>query len=822
MLLYLKQRLKLEMRRNRAKIASYLNCTACGMYNACLRLAYKQDLTKPTDVRSLFSLSNQAVRKNDIGFAVSMVCEHAWCGDLFAYHLVSLYNRQQSTSSCSTAVCLVPARGTRRTTKPPPWWIKKEAGYVVDNITEANQKFLRDISLDIYSENLKERKSSNSTFERGVWETGSVRTGLVCRKIGVIPQYFKNGTRVLCTLLEAKEKVLDNHVISYTDPEKWYKYSKIGKKEGLKMLGRLTVGVQSDDPQKFTAAYRGIFEKAGVLPKQKLAGFAITPNAQIQPGTRLYANHFTVGQYVDVWGHTIDYGFQGVMVRWGFKGMPATHGVTKTHRRPGSIGTAGQACVKPGKKMPGHMGSEWRALRGIQILRINTAEQVLYVKGPNVPGPVGALIYVKDSGVMEKRVSVRIVLCNGNPPFPTFYPEECDPLPEEQFHDSLFQYTEPTIEYPEEKATSTTVRKGPVKVKISENQKENVINFPFETSHQRMLKIQSRCALSTVKQIGQFVKRWKSSLVLVEHDNEKISTASLSAITAASKLGDVSCLILGDKCQEVANSVAKVNNVKNVYVTEHSALRGFLPEIMTPLIIACQSSFKFDVIIAAATGFGKNIIPRVAAKLDVSCCSDVIEIKQPDVFVRPLYAGNALATIKVLDAVKVMTVRPTTFPPAGMNSGNATVRQGPVLEAETAVSEFIGQELSKSERPQLTEAKVVVSGGRGMKSAENFKLLYDLADRLGAAVGASRAAVDAGYVHNDFQVGQTGKIVAPDLYIALGISGAIQHLAGIKDSRTIVAINTDADAPIFKVADYGLIADLFEAVPEMIAILDKS
>ncbi|KRZ78020.1 Electron transfer flavoprotein subunit alpha, mitochondrial [Trichinella papuae] len=703
---------------------------------------------KPTD----------AIRKNDIGFAVGMVCELAWCGNLFAYHLVSLYNCQQSTSSSSTAVCLVPARGTRRTSRPPPWWIKKEAGYVVDNITEANQKFLRDISLDIYSEKLKERKSSISTFERGVWDAGSVRTGLVCRKIGVIPQYFKNGTRVLCTLLEAKEKVLDNHVISYTDPEKWYKYSKIGKKEGLKILGRLTVGVQSDDPQKFTAAYRGIFEKAGVLPKQKLAAFAITPNAQIQPGTRLYANHFTVGQYVDVWGHTIDYGFQGVMVRWGFRGMPATHGVTKSHRRPGSIGTAGQACVKPGKKMPGHMGSEWRPLRGIQILRINTAEQVLYVKGPNVPGPVGTLIYVKDSGVMEKRVS--------NPPFPTFYPDECDPLPEEQFHDSLFQYTEPTIEYPEEKATSTTIRKGPIKVKK---------------------QAKSRCALNTVKQIGQCVKRWKSSLVLVEHDSEKISTASLSAITAASKLGDVSCLILGDKCQEVANSVAKVNNVKNVYVTEHSALRGFLPEIMTPLIISCQNNFKFDVIIAAATSFGKNIIPRVAAKLDVSCCSDVITIKQSDVFVRPLYAGNALATIKVLDDVKVMTIRPTTFPPAGMNSGNASVQQG-----------------------------------RGMKSAENFKLLYDLADRLGAAVGASRAAVDAGYVHNDFQVGQTGKIVAPDLYIALGISGAIQHLAGIKDSRTIVAINTDADAPIFKIADYGLIADLFEAVPEMIAILDKS
>ncbi|KRY72427.1 Electron transfer flavoprotein subunit alpha, mitochondrial [Trichinella pseudospiralis] len=736
---------------------------------------------KPTDVR---------YKKNDIGFAVGMVCELAWCGDLFAYHLVSLYNRQQSTSASSTALCFVPVRGTRRTTRPPPWWIKKEAGYVVDNITEANQKFLRDISLDFYREKLKERKSSISTFfERGVWDANSVRTGLVCRKIGVIPQYFKNGTRVL-----------DNHVISYTDPEKWYRYSKIGKKEGLKILGRLTVGVQSDDPQKFTAAYRGIFEKAGVLPKQKLAAFAITPNAQIQPGmrinfyvsiqcirTRLYANHFTVGQYVDVWGHTIDYGFQGVMVRWGFKGMPATHGVTKTHRRPGSIGTAGQTCVKPGKKMPGHMGSEWRPLRGIQILRINTAEQVLYVKGPNVPGPVGGLIYVKDSGVMEKRVS--------NPPFPTFYPDECDPLPEEQFHDSLFQYTEPTIEYPEEKTTSTTVRKGPIK---------------------------SRCALNNLKQIGQCVKRWKSSLVLVEHDSEKISTASLSAITAASKLGDVSCLILGDKCQEVANSVAKVNNVKNVYVTEHSALRGFLPEIMTPLIMSCQSNFKFDVIIAAATSFGKNIVPRVAAKLDVSCCSDVIAIKQPDVFVRPLYAGNALATVKVLDAVKVMTIRPTTFPPAGMNSGNASVQQGPVLEAEMSISEFIGQELSRSERPQLTEAKVVVSGGRGMKSAENFKLLYDLADRLGAAVGASRAAVDAGYVHNDFQVGQTGKIVAPDLYIALGISGAIQHLAGIKDSRTIVAINTDADAPIFKIADYGLVADLFEAVPEMIAILDKS
>ncbi|KHJ45655.1 electron transfer flavoprotein FAD-binding domain protein [Trichuris suis] len=309
--------------------------------------------------------------------------------------------------------------------------------------------------------------------------------------------------------------------------------------------------------------------------------------------------------------------------------------------------------------------------------------------------------------------------------------------------------------------------------------------------------------------------RWQSArskgcLVLAEHDGCQVSPATLSAINAGDKLGDVSCLVVGEKCQTVAESLCKTKGVQNVLLTEHEALRGFLPELVSSLVLLCHKQMHFDALVAAATSFGKSIMPRVAAKLDVGCASEVLEIKTPEVFVRPIYAGNGIATLKLLDPVKVLTIRSTCFKPPPTEGGSAKILSGPKLENWSCCSEFIEQQMTKSERPQLTSAKVVISGGRGLKSGENFKLLYDLADRLGAAVGASRAAVDAGYCNNDMQVGQTGKIVAPDLYIAVGISGAIQHLAGMKDSKVIAAINKDPDAPIFQVADYGLVADLFE------------
>uniref|UniRef100_A0A5S6QCH1 Electron transfer flavoprotein subunit alpha n=1 Tax=Trichuris muris TaxID=70415 RepID=A0A5S6QCH1_TRIMR len=311
----------------------------------------------------------------------------------------------------------------------------------------------------------------------------------------------------------------------------------------------------------------------------------------------------------------------------------------------------------------------------------------------------------------------------------------------------------------------------------------------------------------------------KGCLVLAEHDGCQVAPATLNAISAGDKLGDVSCLVVGEKCSAAAKSVSKMKCVKNVFVTEHKALHGFLPELVSSVVFACHKKIQFDAILAAATSFGKSVMPRVAAKLDVGCASDVLEIKSPEVFVRPIYAGNGIATLKLLDAVKVLTVRSTCFKPAPVGEGSAKIEPGPMLEDWTCRSEFVEQQTSKSERPQLTTAKVVISGGRGLKSGENFKLLYDLAECLGAAVGASRAAVDAGYCDNDMQVGQTGKIVAPDLYMAIGISGAIQHLAGMKDSKVIAAINKDPDAPIFQVTDYGLVADLFEAVPEMITKL---
>uniref|UniRef100_A0AAQ4QSC9 Electron transfer flavoprotein subunit alpha n=1 Tax=Gasterosteus aculeatus aculeatus TaxID=481459 RepID=A0AAQ4QSC9_GASAC len=298
------------------------------------------------------------------------------------------------------------------------------------------------------------------------------------------------------------------------------------------------------------------------------------------------------------------------------------------------------------------------------------------------------------------------------------------------------------------------------------------------------------------------LQRFQSTLVVAEHNNEKLTPITLNAITAASKLGgDVSCLVAGTNCAQV-EQIRKVQGVNKVLVAQHDSYKGSLPEELTPLILETQKQFKFTHICAGASAFGKNLLPRVAAKLDVSPVSDIIEIKSPDTFVRTIYAGNALSTVKCNESVKIVTVRVGSSSPAG-------------------VSEWLEQILTKSDRPDLTSAKVVVSGGRGLKSGENFQLLYDLADKMNAAVGASRAAVDAGYVPNDMQVGQTGKIVAPELYIAVGISGAIQHLAGMKDSKVIVAINKDPEAPIFQVADYGLVADLFKAVPEMTKALDK-
>lgn len=317
------------------------------------------------------------------------------------------------------------------------------------------------------------------------------------------------------------------------------------------------------------------------------------------------------------------------------------------------------------------------------------------------------------------------------------------------------------------------------------------------------------------------LQRFQSTLVVVEHNNDKLTPITLNAITAASKLGgEVSCLVAGTNCAKVAEEVSKVQGIKKVLVAQHDSYKGALPEELTPLILATQKQFNFTHICAGASAFGKNLLPRVAAKLDVAPISDIIEIKSPDTFVRTIYAGNALSTVKCNEPVKVFTVRGTSFEAAATEGGNAVSEKVPT-SSPVEVSEWLEQTLTKSDRPELTGAKVVVSGGRGLKSGDNFKLLYDLADKLNAAVGASRAAVDAGYVPNDMQVGQTGKIVAPELYIAVGISGAIQHLAGMKDSKTIVAINKDPEAPIFQVADYGLVADLFKAVPEMTAALSK-
>ncbi|MDD9878599.1 MAG: FAD-binding protein [Magnetovibrio sp.] len=309
-----------------------------------------------------------------------------------------------------------------------------------------------------------------------------------------------------------------------------------------------------------------------------------------------------------------------------------------------------------------------------------------------------------------------------------------------------------------------------------------------------------------------------SVLVFAIHDNEEIKAATLNAVTAAKELGEVTVLVAGENCRGAADQAAKIDGVAKVLVADSEVYANRLAENIAPLLVSLAGDHTH--LVAPSTTTGKNVMPRVAALLDVAQISDVSAIEGPDTFVRPIYAGNAMATVQSADAVKVMTVRTTAFDAAAAEGGSAAIEDVATTEA-AGLSSFVDQNLTVSERPELTSAGIVISGGRGMQSGDNFPMLEEVADKLGAAVGASRAAVDAGFVPNDYQVGQTGKVVAPDLYIAVGISGAIQHLAGMKDSKVIVAINKDEEAPIFQVADYGLVADLFDAVPELSAELDK-
>ncbi len=306
-------------------------------------------------------------------------------------------------------------------------------------------------------------------------------------------------------------------------------------------------------------------------------------------------------------------------------------------------------------------------------------------------------------------------------------------------------------------------------------------------------------------------------LVIAEHDNGAVQAATLNTVTAARALGaEIDVLVAGHGCSQVGDCAAKIEGVTRVLLADDPVLEHQLAESLAPVIAGLANGYTH--LLAPASTFGKNVMPRVAALVDVQQLSDISAIVAEDTFVRPIYAGNALATVRSSDGIKVITVRTTAFDAASDEGGTALVEAVPVAES-LALSEFLGQELTRSERPELTTADIIVSGGRGMQSAENFVMLERLADQLGAAVGASRAAVDAGYVPNDYQVGQTGKVVAPDLYIAVGISGAIQHLAGMKDSKVIVAINKDEEAPIFQIADYGWVTDLFTALPELEAAL---
>ncbi len=303
-----------------------------------------------------------------------------------------------------------------------------------------------------------------------------------------------------------------------------------------------------------------------------------------------------------------------------------------------------------------------------------------------------------------------------------------------------------------------------------------------------------------------------SVLVVADHDNESLKPVTLVSLAAAAEIGgDVDVLVAGHNCDAVANEAAQIGGVNKVLLADSEAYAHALPEDVAPLVVGLSANYSH--LLTAHTTTGKNFMPRVAAALDVQMISDIMGVDSEDTFKRLIYAGNAIATVKTSDEKKVLTVRGTGFDGVAADGGSATVEAIEGAAADGS-SEFVADELAKSERPELTAAGVVISGGRGMQNGENFSLLEGIADKLGAAIGASRAAVDAGFVPNDMQVGQTGKIVAPELYIAVGISGAIQHLAGMKDSKVIVAINKDPDAPIFQVADYGLVADLFDAIPE--------
>ena len=305
-----------------------------------------------------------------------------------------------------------------------------------------------------------------------------------------------------------------------------------------------------------------------------------------------------------------------------------------------------------------------------------------------------------------------------------------------------------------------------------------------------------------------------SVLVYAEHDNASLKDATLAVVTAGAQLGEVHVLVAGNGCDAVAQSAAKIAGVAKVLVANDGTLANQLAENVAPVVAGLMAGY--DAVLFPATAHGKNIAPRVAALLDVMQISDILSVESADTFTRPIYAGNAIATVQSSDAKKVITVRGTAFAKAAAEGGSAAV-EAATGAADAGLSSFVGAEIAKLERPELTSAKIIVSGGRALKDAETFQqVIFPLADKLGAAVGASRAAVDAGYVPNDYQVGQTGKIVAPEVYVAVGISGAIQHLAGMKDSKTIIAINKDEDAPIFQVADLGLVADLFKAVPELV------
>ena len=307
-------------------------------------------------------------------------------------------------------------------------------------------------------------------------------------------------------------------------------------------------------------------------------------------------------------------------------------------------------------------------------------------------------------------------------------------------------------------------------------------------------------------------------LVIAEHDNSVLKTSTFNTITAATNLSDdIHLLIIGKDIETLSNSAKSIYPIKKVLKCDNSKLENFIPELSAPIISNIANGYTH--ILAPASTFGKNLLPRVSALLDITQISDVIEIVTENTFVRPIYAGNAISHVETNQNINLLTIRPTSFDKCEETGGSASIEDVDFIDNEVKTT-FIGREVSKSDRPELGNARIVVSGGRGMENSDNFKLLYDLADKLNAAVGASRAAVDAGYIGNEYQVGQTGKMVAPELYIAVGISGAIQHLAGMKESKIIVAINKDTEAPIFNVADYGLSSDLFHAIPEIIKELN--